>query len=264
MSVAPVGALVPIAVVWLILRRTSANALGIGISATAACGLGLGLSSTMLWALIQIPGAAPATLVIADSAMWITALLFLLIAPAIVRRRGGSSGEARSAVAPTRIVDRPIGVAAAIAVFLPLAILAATTFAALSAVLAHGSWDAWAIWNARARFLFLGVLDVWRDAFSPAIQWSQPDYPLLLPLSIARLWTFIGDDTVVVPIAIAACFGAGIVAVAGLSVARARAAATGWLTAAFIVANPAFVSWTSAQGADVGRRLNRATSGPRQ
>ena len=31
----------------------------------------------------------------------------------------------------------------------------------------HGGWDAWAIWNLRARFLFRGG-EVWRDAF-PAL-----------------------------------------------------------------------------------------------
>src|SRR5207237_5909321 len=34
----------------------------------------------------------------------------------------------------------------------------------------HGAWDAWAIWNLRARFLFLGGVH-WRDAFSKAIDW---------------------------------------------------------------------------------------------
>jgi len=53
----------------------------------------------------------------------------------------------------------------------------------------HGHWDAWMNWNLRARFLFLGGAD-WRDGFSSAVASSQPDYPLLVQASVARLWAF--------------------------------------------------------------------------
>ena len=51
----------------------------------------------------------------------------------------------------------------------------------------HGRWDAWLIWNMHARFLFRGG-DHWRDAFASGLDWSHWDYPLLLPLAIARSW----------------------------------------------------------------------------
>ena len=59
----------------------------------------------------------------------------------------------------------------------------------------HGDgWDAFAIWNLHARFLFRGGSQ-WRDGFSPLIPWSHPDYPLLLPGAIAHFWTYLGHDS---------------------------------------------------------------------
>ena len=36
----------------------------------------------------------------------------------------------------------------------------------------HGGWDAWSIWNLRARFLFRGQ-EEWRAAFSAVLAWSR-------------------------------------------------------------------------------------------
>jgi hypothetical protein len=60
-----------------------------------------------------------------------------------------------------------------------------------------GYWDALAIWNLKARFLFHP--EGWRRAFSPEIDWSHPDYPLLLPSFVARTWTWIGEPAWIVP-----------------------------------------------------------------
>ncbi len=49
----------------------------------------------------------------------------------------------------------------------------------------HGNWDAWAIWNMHARFLYRGGAS-WRVLFSPELAYSHPDYPLLLPELVAR------------------------------------------------------------------------------
>jgi hypothetical protein len=36
-----------------------------------------------------------------------------------------------------------------------------------------GSWDAWAIWNLRARGIFRGEV-YWRDSLSNLIPWTHP------------------------------------------------------------------------------------------
>lgn len=66
------------------------------------------------------------------------------------------------------------------------AAMAVFTFLMLSGAAPHGEWDAWSIWNLRARFLFRAQEFV--SPFSGVIAWSHPDYPLLVPGVVALLW----------------------------------------------------------------------------
>jgi hypothetical protein len=90
-----------------------------------------------------------------------------------------------------------------------------------------GNWDAWAIWNLRARFIYAGEL--WRDGFNAAISWTHPDYPLLLPGSIARIWVMLGSRAQAVPLLINLSFLISILAMilAGITLIR------GWKTTIF-------------------------------
>jgi hypothetical protein len=78
----------------------------------------------------------------------------------------------------------------------------------------HGGWDAWAIWNLRARFLLRAGTN-WTDAFSPLL--PHPDYPILLPSLVARCWTLAGEGTLV-PVSIAAVFALSTVAALYVSI----------------------------------------------
>ena len=62
----------------------------------------------------------------------------------------------------------------------------------------HGGWDGWAIWTMRARFLFRSGA-YWHETFTNLNAWSHPDYPLLLPGTIAALWTALGRESIRVP-----------------------------------------------------------------
>ncbi len=53
----------------------------------------------------------------------------------------------------------------------------------------YGGWDAWQVWNFKAKFLLLSG-DNWHDLFSPEIWRSSPHYPLLLPLINVWAWLF--------------------------------------------------------------------------
>ena len=44
-----------------------------------------------------------------------------------------------------------------------------------------GGWDAWQVWNFKAKFLLLAG-EYWHNLFSPELWRSSPHYPLLLPL----------------------------------------------------------------------------------
>lgn len=62
----------------------------------------------------------------------------------------------------------------------------------------HGGWDAWQVWNFKAKFLFLSS-DHWKDIFSPQLWRSSPHYPLLLPLINVWGWLFTGSPVDQVP-----------------------------------------------------------------
>jgi len=60
-----------------------------------------------------------------------------------------------------------------------------------------GGWDAWAIWNLHAKFLFYE--ECWTNFLTNKISWTHPDYPLMLPSLIAVFWKGIGNIDPIVP-----------------------------------------------------------------
>jgi len=115
----------------------------------------------------------------------------------------------------------------------------------------HGEgWDAFAIWNLHARFLFLGG-DHWRDGFGALIPWSHPDYPLLLPAGIAHFWSYLGTPDPRVPSVVGVVFTFGTLGLlfTSLDLLRGRLAATlGGLT---LASTPFFIAAGTSQYADV-------------
>lgn len=241
----PPAALVvlPVLACLILLARASEGKRAWLTQLPIAAPLGVGLSSITWWAFLQIPAVSRPTMVALDAVFWGAAIgLVFLVRP----ERTGSPQSDRAAVPASRTLTW-----VAVAAFATTSALAVTSFAATSRVFPHAGWDAWAIWNVRARFLFRTGPGQWTDAFAEQLSDSHPDYPLLLPLSVSRAWTFFGEDTVLVPIIIGAIFAAATVAVAGLSVARARTPTHGFITATAILACPAFLKWGPSQCADV-------------
>ena len=70
----------------------------------------------------------------------------------------------------------------------------------------EGEWDAWAMWNLHARFLFQPG-QVWQAMFDPALEaLTHPDYPLLTPAMIALSWRALGRISTLAPIVTALIF----------------------------------------------------------
>jgi hypothetical protein len=113
----------------------------------------------------------------------------------------------------------------------------------------HGSWDAWAIWNHRARFIFRGGTG-WRAAFSPELGWSHIDYPLLLPLSVARLWAYAGETPLAHAVVSALFTLAGPPTLAAAAAASAGRVA-GAAAALLLLGTPGYVYMGATQYADV-------------
>jgi hypothetical protein len=206
---------------------------------TLAAGLGTGVSALTWGAMLIAAGPSRHTAIAIDAGLW----------SAIVLAGAWHRGIAVAHSSPVG-QERSYGVA--LAVFVAAVATAAVAFYAHSTALPHGNWDAWAIWNLKARFIERGAADgAWIDLFNRDIAWSHPDYPLLLPWLIARGWTYAGRETVAVPIAYAALFSAGTVAVLVVSIARLRHTGAGLLAGAFLAAAPAFVTYGPVQCADV-------------
>jgi hypothetical protein len=233
----------PVAAMFILLRRTRARDLGLVVCLCAAWGLGTGTSSLVWSVLRRLHFVSATTLTYLDAALW--AAVVLALAAWFPR-------TPRVESSPSAVVSRRLtpGVIGAMAILLPIATLAAVTFAARSVVAPQGEWDAWAVWNARARALFWSLPAPGVDASVIPVL-AHPDYPELLPASIARAWTFAGVDAVSVPVALAAMFAGAAALLAGASIRRRSTTALGLLTAAFILASPALVNWTWSQGADV-------------
>ena len=102
-------------------------------------------------------------------------------------------------------------------------------FIRVSVLMPGGGWDAWAIWNLRAHFLYRAGAVAWRDGFTEALAWSHPDYPLLLPAFVARGWGLLGRESVGVPIALAGFFTFGCAGLMTTSIAILRGTRQGLL-----------------------------------
>src|SRR5258708_34030247 len=176
---------------WSVKLRFSPR---IVLTVSLGIGVGIGLSSCVYF-LLLMTGARRWTVVAVEVALVVAAA-----AVAWYVKPGEWPAEDRT--------DNP-----GLVIFAPFLLafaIATGAFAVAVSVNREGIWDAWALWNLRARFLFRGGPEFWRDAFSPHILWSHPDYPLLLSGAIALCWTIAGAESALAPQLIAALFGLAI------------------------------------------------------
>jgi hypothetical protein len=112
----------------------------------------------------------------------------------------------------------------------------------------YGEWDAWAIWNMRARYIFLGG-EHWENAFSRFLHGS--DYPVLISFYIARCWTFAGSAPQIVPQALGSVYAFATFGFLWEAVRRARGMLQGLVAGILLASTPSFLFWSASQYADV-------------
>ena len=239
------GLLLPVVAVWLaiIALRLHVGFRSRAVIAAVAVCVGLGLSSlttTWLLALGMVIGRA---FVVVDTLLW--TFLGAIAWWHLRRRPAAPEGRVVAIVAasPRRLTTVDWLVRGLFAVI--------ATTAVISAIVTymnapHGQWDAWAVWNQKARFLYRG------DAGWIALlanDWSNPGHPLLIPTTVARLWAYAGAELTIVPATVAMVFGTAIVAtvVGALDASRARA----WIAGSVLLAAGTFVQQVASQQADV-------------
>jgi hypothetical protein len=120
----------------------------------------------------------------------------------------------------------------------------------MAAALPVGDWDAWALWNLRAKFL-AGPGGAWRYALSPLLNNTHPDYPLLLPAFVARVWRAGGAMDTLGPVITALVFFAALLALLVSTVALLRGAASAILAGLVILSTTSLLTWAPSQYADI-------------
>jgi hypothetical protein len=174
----------------------------------------------------------------------------------------GAAGIAFRYARDTWTVDKPDARPAGwswllLAAFLVSLAIGVALFTGGSAANPYGAWDAWSIWNLRARFLAQPDAS-WRRAFSPALNHiagggaRHPEYPLLLSGYVARCWTLMGSiGGVTAPIATAALFSLSTVGLVVSTLAILRGWSTAMAGGLILLATTGFLTDGAWQYADV-------------
>jgi len=129
----------------------------------------------------------------------------------------------------------------------------AALYATVLRTLAHphgNGWDAFAIWNLHARFLFLRGIH-WRDGFSASIAWSHPDYPLLVPAAIAHVWNYVGNDDPLVPAIVSLVFTFATLGLLVSTLVTLRGLTSAALAGISLASTPFFIEQGASQYADI-------------
>lgn len=211
------------------------------LGASLSVGFGLGVFSVIFF-LVRVFGL---THLLATD----VGVLALLAAAVWLRRARSSAVDVPT---PAADLQLPRWLDRAVVACFCLTLAAALYSAILRAIVhPHGDgWDAFAIWNLHARFLFRGG-GHWRDGFSPLIPWSHPDYPLLLPSAVAHFWSVLGHETTAIPAVIGLTFTFSTLMLLYSSLAVARGRTVAMLGTIVLASTPFFVEQGASQYADV-------------
>ena len=207
-----------------------------GFRISLGAGVGLGAGSLAYFFLRSASAGVSAARLFLFEAVLFSSLAYLAMRYAKEKSLEASPEPDAKAITVPRWVP---GTLAALFFFLVAGVILTEVF--LTFDRPHGGWDAWAIWNLRARFLFRGG-EYWRDAFSPLLSEIHPDYPLLLPGLVARGWTYLGRDAVSFPAAVAVFYTLSTIGMLASSIAILRGSSQGILAGVVLACTPIFLA----------------------
>jgi len=137
------------------------------------------------------------------------------------------------------------------------AIAAGMLFVETAQATPHGHWDAWAIWNVRAKFLAENSAE-WSRAFRPPARASgqfagamHPEYPPMLSAYVGRTWNYAGVQTTDAPALTGAAFSFGLAGILAAGLAVLRGATAGLLGAILLFGSGTVIDQGLAQISDV-------------
>ncbi len=205
-----------------------------------AAGLGLGLSGCLAFFHFVFRPAWHAPAVIAANLVLLAGLFCLSL------RRNGTLKALFGFRRPD--LERPAILREALT--LSLIVLAALFFLLYTQVQPYGGWDAWSVWNFKARFLFLEESS-WQAMFDPALWRSSPHYPILLPLIIVWGWSFGRNAGPQVPLWVSVIFSAMTAGLLAGALRERIKTLPAVLAALLMVSAPFFVTFATSQYSDI-------------
>lgn len=212
----------------------------LGLVLPLGLGFGLGITSALFFAASLVVG--PPRLVCVALELSVAGLAAMWI----VRRRGRPPAPSAKPMAAPGLW--PVVVAS---LFVQATILAIAAAVRAYQLEPYSNSDGWVIWNMHARFLFRGGT-AWPELLRASqITWTHPDYPLLVPASVARAWAYVGYDAPSVAGLISALFGLATVALLVAAVARRRNPVVALVGGLVLLGTPFFVTFSSNQHADI-------------
>lgn len=208
--------------------------------AALGAGVGIGLTSVVFLLLDVSSAATPAAIFSVDVAL-IALLAGLWFRTRADHRAGSNSEQITAGFRWTWLLALSFGI---------VLLASGIRVAQMAAALPVGGWDAWAMWNLRAKFL-AGPAGAWRYATSPLLGTSHPDYPLLLPAFIARAWKAGGNMDAIAPVVTSLLFFLALLALLVSVVALLRGTASALLAGLVILSTASLLTWAPAQYADI-------------
>ena len=120
-----------------------------------------------------------------------------------------------------------------------------------SRIAPHGDYDAQAIWNLRARFIYRSG-NAWENAFSPLINRNfHMDYPILIPLSVVGGWNTLGGEVLRVPAMLSMLFLFGMAGIIYCVIAYLRSSSQAAIAVLLLLATPGLLRFSTFQTADI-------------
>lgn len=208
-----------------------------------AIGLGFGISSCLFFLWLFFFNSSGKGFILMDmiSLMGLTAILFCFSKA----RRSPMYFEFNSHLNVGSQIYKTLSIS-----FFSAFVVAVGAFILISLGGPHGGWDAWAIWNMHARFIFREG-DRLKEVISHFPAFSHPDYPLMLPLSITRLWKYMNHETVLIPALLSLLFTFVTVGLLSCPLSIMRSKCQGLLAGLVLLGTSFFIKHGAAQYADV-------------
>ena len=199
-------------------------------------GVGIGMASCLYFLCLGIIGPNIVVIALVEGLA-----MAGILALAILSKRSGPRFE----WAPGPVVPKYLTGLILLAI-----VIGVTVFVVSTINKPHGEWDAWSIWNMRARFFVRGG-QFWKDAFSSDLAWSHPDYPLLLPGIVALLWTLVHTGSTAAPIGVAFLFGLGTAGILISTLGILRGKAQAFIAGILLIGTVSFTENAANQYADI-------------